>query len=548
MKPSILILAASLLLSAAALAQSFDAARFRELREKSRSGTLTPEEKAELDAVMQARTGGRPTPPSTPPTTPPPTPTTPMPPKPGTGTPPTPPAPQSREEIRKKRMDEYAERQEFVFARSREFQKTALAAAALRKAPSHSPRVFFVNNETGDDSAGGLSAEKAVKTLAKAVSLLLPGDTLHLAVTSQPYRETLRLGDDFGGVEGKPITIESHGATITGSDPLRLDGWVEAGEPGLYKSAKFISELEEFDDGSKLMRVYFIFDGVMQHMGRSSKGAKPHFKSPQSLQSGEWTYVEAEKTFYLKVSGKLAEAKVEAPYRRNGLTIRSPKVAVTHVVIKDLIVCHVLNDGYNLHGTTQNLFLKNIAAYECGDDGISPHETCEVEIDGFWSVGNSTGMGNGNLSVTKARNVHLEGNLAHQLMTGHAPLTELSNSIIIAPAGTEPVNVTNAQDTRLIMDNVQITAPATQKVLNVVNGQIIAKRVTSDGPAWENAGTIEFTDSRISQPVTNLPGGTSKGETHGAGAAPAEFKIPPRPVPHPAAGKFTTLAVPPELK
>ena len=73
-------------------------------------------------------------------------------------------------------------------------------------------------------------------------------------------------------------------------------------------------------------------------------------------------------------------------------------------------------------------------------------------------------------------------------MTGHAPFTELSNSIIIAPAGTEPVNVTNAQDTRLIMDNVQITAPAAQKVLNVVNGQIVGKRITSDGPAWENAG------------------------------------------------------------
>lgn len=540
MKPSILILAASLLVGASTFAQSFDAARLRELREKARSGALTPDEKAELDAAMQARTGGRPTPPSTHPTAPP---TTPMPPKPGAGTPTTPPpAPQSREAMQEQRRAGYLERQNIVFERSREFQKSALAAAALRKAPSHSPRAFFVNNETGSDSASGQSVDKAVKTLAKAVSLLLPGDTLHLAVTSQPYRETLRLGDNFGGVEGKPITIQGHGATITGSDPLRIDGWVEAGASGLYKSAKFLSELEEFDDGSKLMRVYFIFDGVMQHMGRSSKGAKPHFKSPQSLQPGEWTYVEAEKTFYLKVNGKLADAKIEAPYRRNGVTIRSPKVALTHVVISDLIACHVLNDGWNLHGTTQNVLLKNIAAFECGDDGISPHDTCEVEIDGYWGIGNSTGMANGNLSVTKARNVRLEGNLGHQFMSGHAPVTELSNAIIIAPTGTEPVNVTNAQDTRNVFENVQITAPATQKVLNVVNAQFIARRVSSEGPTWENAGVIEFTDSRISQPVTNLPGGTSKGETHGAGAASAEFKIPPRPVPHPAAGKFTTLS------
>jgi hypothetical protein len=126
-------------------------------------------------------------------------------------------------------------------------------------------------------------------------------------------------------------------------------------------------------------------------------------------------------------------------------------------------------------------------------------------------------------------------------VTGHAPFTELSNSIIIAPAGTEPVNVTNAQDTRLIMDNVQITAPAAQKVLNVVNGQIVGKRITSDGPAWENAGSIEVTDSRIIGTVTNLPGGTWKGDKSGKGADPTEFRIPTRPVPHPAAGKFPSL-------
>lgn len=353
-----------------AMAQSTDSSRLRELRMKARDGTLAPEEKTELDKLMQARTGAR---------TPSPKPTEPSKPAEPTG----------REDMRKKRMKEYEERQEFVFERSRQMQKVALAAAAARKAPSGPAREFFVNNEVGNDSASGLAADKAVRSLAKAVSLLKPGDTLHLEVTGQPYRESLRLGDDFGGVPGKPITISGHGATITGSDPLRLDGWVEAGAPGLYKSAKFLSELEEFTDESKLMRVFFIFDGVMQHMGRSSKGNHSRLKAVAALQPGEWTYEPTEKTFYLKVNGKLADAKIEAPYRRNGVAIRSPKVALTHVVIKDLIVCHVLNDGWNLHGTTQNLLLKNIAAYECGDDGISPHETCEVEIDGYWAVGNS---------------------------------------------------------------------------------------------------------------------------------------------------------------
>lgn len=561
--------------------QSVDPARFRELREKARSSTLTSEEKAELDAAMKARTAGRttvpttPTPTTTPPVSPGMTPAKPEPGKPAPAPPPTAGAPQSREAMREQRMAEYATRQTFVLDRMRQMGKEALAAAALRKAPEEPAKEYFVNNETGDDSASGLVADKAKKTLAGTVPLLKPGDKLHIAVTSQPYRETLRLPDDFGGVEGKPIVIEGHGATLTGSDPLRLDGWAEAGTPGLYKSTRFLSELEEFTDEAKLMRVFLIFDGVVQHMGRSSKGAKGRLKSPADLQPGEWTYAESEKAFYIKVSGKLADARIEAPYRRNGVAVRAPKVALTHVVIKDLIVCHVLNDGFNLHGTTQNFLLQNIASIECGDDGISPHETCEVDIDGYWGIGNSTGMGNGNLSITKAKNVRLEGNTAHQLMTGHAPLTELCNAIIIATAGTQPVNVTNAQDTRLILDNVIISSPPAQKMLNVVNGTIDARRITVVGPLWENSGKITVKESVIGGgSVTNSAGGTWTGDknvyaisfvpeakntncvtkTFGpevlktagqpfpeAGANPAEFKIPARPVPHPAAGKFTTM-------
>ena len=142
--------------------------------------------------------------------------------------------------------------------------------------------------------------------MSKGVSLLNPGDTLHLAVTDEPYRETLTLGDDFGGVPGKPITIDGHGATITGSDPLRWDSWNSAGD-GLYKSTKFIDELEEFTDESKLGRVFLVFDGVVQHMDRSMKGKKAQLKAPGALKPGEWTFEASERAFYLRIAGDPAE-------------------------------------------------------------------------------------------------------------------------------------------------------------------------------------------------------------------------------------------------
>jgi hypothetical protein len=79
-------------------------------------------------------------------------------------------------------------------------------------------------------------------------------------------------------------------------------------------------------------RWFFIFDGRMQHMGRTSKGKQSPLKKPEELQAGEWTFVKdpsREKppskaiygTFYLKVAAgqKLAEAKIFAPMRSAGV-------------------------------------------------------------------------------------------------------------------------------------------------------------------------------------------------------------------------------------
>jgi hypothetical protein len=251
-------------------------------------------------------------------------------------------------------------------------------------------------------------------------------------------------------------------------------------------------------------------------------------------------------------------------------------VALTHVVIRNLVVCRVLNDGFNLHGTTSDLRLENIAAVDCGDDGISPHETCEVTIDGYWGVGNSTGMGNGNLSVTRAWNVRLEGNLGHQLMTGHAPVTELRHAIIVAAPGTGPVNVTNSQATIIRFENVRISAPADQEIAIAPNTGIQARRVTVVGPTWVNAGKVRIEASVIAGAVALRDGGSWEGtgnvwatgstpppgdadpvfRTFGSGilglpGAPFEglpagadltgARIPPIPRPHAGAGRFPSL-------
>jgi hypothetical protein len=557
-------------------AQILPGSRLKELRQKARDSTITPDEKAELDEAMAARAIRRQEKQDA---------------SAASGTALSAAASTSavRETAESPERTESTEASDRaaqttahmteVFDHMRELGKAAFAAVK-RTEPGGPPREFYVNNETGDDNNDGLSSVKdgshgPVKTLARGVTLPAPGDTLNLASTDHPYRETLKLGDNYGGVPGKPITIDAHGATLTGCDPLRLDGWVEAGSPGLYKSAKILSELEEFTDSAKLDRVYFLLDGVIQHMGRSSKGAKAKFKAPSDLQDNEWTYVEAEKSFYIKVAGKLEAAKVEAPYRRNGLAIRAPKAAATDVVIKNLIVCHVLNDGYNIHGATRNILLQNIAAYECGDDGISPHDVCEVELDGYWAIGNSTGMANGNLSVTKATNMHLEGNLGYQFMAAHATKTDLQNTVLVATSGNQAVNCDyNSQGVSVTMANCAVVSPKSDKIQLGPHTVFTGTHLTVLSPSWANKGEVHLTESILGGSVFSLGSGSWEGRKniYAIGAVPptseteiqkreipagllsenaaifpdvgADFtkmKIPSRPLPNPSAGRFTSL-------
>ena len=87
-----------------------------------------------------------------------------------------------------------------------------------------------------------------------------------------------------------------------------------------------------------------------------------------------------------------------------------------HVVIRNFIVRHFLNDGYNIHHRNENVKFENIAAVECGDDGLSAHQDSVIEIENYVAMGNSTGICHINSAVCSHRNVYAEGNLGYDLL------------------------------------------------------------------------------------------------------------------------------------
>lgn len=266
---------------------------------------------------------------------------------------------------------------------------------------------IHVDPVNGSDANEGVT--KPVKTIAKGLKLAQAGDTVHLATVV--YHESAVFYNRSGEVD-KPITLDGHGAVLEGSEPLNGAQWQEPA-PGLFRH----DNLLHLDD-AVLQRWFFTFDGKMNHMGRTSKGTRVDFKKLEELQPGEWTYIKDPSravagsqqvfgSFYIRLEPgrKLDEAHIAAPMRSAGLQFSGKN---SHIVVRNVIATHVYNDGYNIHGTTRDCRFENIASIECGDDGFSAHEDAECEIDGFVSIGNSTGMCDTVASRTHYKNVFIK--------------------------------------------------------------------------------------------------------------------------------------------
>lgn len=302
-------------------------------------------------------------------------------------------------------------------------------------------RDIYVDPDQGNDAA----IEGPLKTIRQAIRIAEPGDTIHLLPLV--YHEYAGFYGKQGTPE-KPITLDGHGATLEGSDPIDLTQWAEV-KPDLYRCESLMPALSD----AILQRWFFLWNGKMVHMGRTSKGPSEEFKKPEDLQPGEWTFVKqtaptgqierAEKSsqvtgaFYLKLSSgaQLSEQNLRIPVRSAGVQFGgSGKNHNAHLVIRNLTCTHPYNDGFNIHGHCENVLFENIRAIECGDDGISAHETAEYRVDGFVSIGNSTGICDTGASRTSYNRVFIRDCLGFDLFFLDTGRYTLTNSVILSSA------------------------------------------------------------------------------------------------------------------
>ncbi len=360
------------------------------------------------------------------------------------------------------------------------FVHTRMCLAALAAlAPSARAADIYVDCRRGADTASG-GRGAALKTIARAIRLAKPGDMIHLDPAAGPYRESVEF-INRSGAPGKPITLDGHGATITGAEPIDVSQWRQVG-PGLYRCDTLYQRtshgkhLKDADINAVIMRYFLLFDGRMQRMGRTSKGPKARFKKPEDLAPGEWTFVRDGLVFYIRIdpAKTLADCRIEAPLRSNGVAIYGK--LCEHITIRNLTATHVYNDGFNIHGKTRRIRFENVRAIECGDDGASAHDDCRITLDGFVSIGNSTGMCHTGASQSVSDRVLIRGCHGVDLYLLDTGSHVIRNSIISCNAAQSIVVAGRPKEDQpctLSMENVLVEATRAGQVFKARRGSIV---------------------------------------------------------------------------
>jgi len=396
--------------------------------------------------------------------------------------------------------------------------------AAIAGDPAHpialDARTTTAAVERGRDIRVGID----VKTIHEAIKLAQPGDTIHL----QPI-----VYHDYAGFYGKkrepgrPITLDGHGATLEGSDPLDLAKWKEV-SPGLFANSQMLPP--RYLDDAVLVRWFFLWDGKMNLMGRTSKGKKAPFKKPEDLRPGQWTFAEDKSrekpnsrqvcgTFYVKLSPgqKLAEANIAAPMRSAGVQIATDAhgSASAHLVIRNLTATHPYNDGFNIHGNCQDLVFQNIRSIECGDDGISVHEAAECRVDGFVSIGNSTGIADCVAAHTSYNHVFIAGIHAIDLLFLHNGRYRVENAVVLS-SSEHPLLLRpgDGNHCELSLENVLIRRLGKSEPVEVQKNAVLrAGRVTLENLEVLALGTATFDNCLVNgqaRPEGSKAGGADR--------------------------------------
>jgi hypothetical protein len=243
-----------------------------------------------------------------------------------------------------------------------------LCLAMLLWSAPVSGRDIFVDNVAGDDRAEGqkpgVTPEQGgpVRTIAQALRLAVGGETIVLAKTDQPYRESVTLvGNRSSGTARQPFMIRGNGAILDGSAPIPPEAWKNhAGAVFRFRPPRIGSQQLFLDDRP----------AAQVAVGHLAGG-------PPRLEPRQWCLLEGQIYFCVEPTKLPRDYQLSYTHLQTGVTL----FHVEHVVIADLTVQGFQTDGIGLANSARHVSLVGVTCRGNGRSGVSVGGASSVEID-----------------------------------------------------------------------------------------------------------------------------------------------------------------------
>ena len=257
--------------------------------------------------------------------------------------------------------------------------------------------VFHVNPETGSDTADG-SAKAPFKTIARALKDVDgPGGDILLDPVAGGYRESAVIRK--GGTPESPLVLDGQGAVINGGRDVSAGPWTQV-EDGFRLEQPVPKHTRPWTTSP------FFVNGLPMFVDH------PQGKGRPAWHGGALRYDEEGRAilrFPTGLNPNNAVVVVTAADQVCGIHCAGGG----NIVIKNITVALFGNDGFNFHNNCHDLVLDHVKAIFNGDQGISSHETCVVEVRDSEVAFNGTmsgGIADINFSVTTYKNVTVHHN------------------------------------------------------------------------------------------------------------------------------------------
>ena len=89
-------------------------------------------------------------------------------------------------------------------------------------------------------------------------------------------------------------------------------------------------------------------------------------------------------------------------------------IACSYLTVKNITAIHAANDGFNIHGARIGIRLENVKVFSNGDEGISAHETVQMDVvnaEIAWNGSSAGGVADVGDSITTYTNCEVHHNL-----------------------------------------------------------------------------------------------------------------------------------------